>query len=37
VLRVIGCDAVQGYAVAMPMSERDFLAWTHGGRSALTA
>jgi diguanylate cyclase (GGDEF)-like protein len=37
VLRVIGCDAVQGYAVAMPMSERDFLIWTNGGRSALTA
>lgn len=27
VLRVIGCDAIQGYAVAAPMDEQEFLAW----------
>jgi diguanylate cyclase (GGDEF)-like protein len=27
VLRVIGCDAIQGYAVASPMDEQAFLAW----------
>lgn len=37
VLRVIGCDAVQGYAVAMPMAEHEFLRWTDGGRKALIA
>ncbi|WP_298673083.1 EAL domain-containing protein [uncultured Sphingomonas sp.] len=26
-LRVIGCDAIQGYGVARPMTEADFLAW----------
>jgi EAL domain-containing protein (putative c-di-GMP-specific phosphodiesterase class I) len=28
VLRVIGCDVLQGYAVAAPMPEDAFLAWT---------
>lgn len=27
VLRIIGCDVMQGYAVAPPMSERDLLRW----------
>ena len=27
VLRVIGCDVLQGYAVATPMAEEQFLAW----------
>jgi EAL domain-containing protein (putative c-di-GMP-specific phosphodiesterase class I) len=27
VLRVIGCDVLQGYAIATPMVENDFLAW----------
>lgn len=27
VLRVMGCDAAQGYAIAHPMSEADFLNW----------
>jgi len=30
VLRVIGCDVIQGYAVAPPMSEADFVAWMRG-------
>ncbi|OHT19208.1 putative bifunctional diguanylate cyclase/phosphodiesterase [Edaphosphingomonas haloaromaticamans] len=32
VLRAIGCDAVQGYAVARPMDEAAFLAWLAGRR-----
>ncbi|HVJ03785.1 MAG TPA: EAL domain-containing protein [Sphingomonas sp.] len=28
VLRVIGCDVLQGYAVAPPMAEAEFLDWT---------
>lgn len=28
VLRVIGCDAIQGYAIAKPMDEAAFLAWS---------
>lgn len=28
VLRVLGCDALQGYAVAQPMAEDEFLAWS---------
>ena len=28
VLRVIGCDVIQGYAVAEPMGEDDFIAWS---------
>jgi diguanylate cyclase (GGDEF)-like protein len=27
VLRVIGCDVLQGYAIAEPMAEDDFIAW----------
>ncbi|ODP39399.1 putative bifunctional diguanylate cyclase/phosphodiesterase [Sphingomonas turrisvirgatae] len=27
VLRVIGCDVLQGFAIAPPMAEADFLAW----------
>lgn len=30
VLRVIGCDVLQGYAVAQPMAEDEFLAWARG-------
>ncbi|HEX4695879.1 putative bifunctional diguanylate cyclase/phosphodiesterase [Sphingomonas sp.] len=30
-LRVIGCDVVQGYAVAAPMDEAAFIAWSRGG------
>ncbi len=26
-LRVIGCDVLQGYAIATPMAEEAFLAW----------
>ena len=32
-LRVIGCDVVQGYAIAEPMAEQDFIAWSRGDRS----
>ena len=28
VLRIIGCDVMQGYAIALPMREEDFLSWT---------
>ena len=35
VLRIIGCDVLQGYAVAPPMSEDAFLAWA-GARQAAT-
>jgi diguanylate cyclase len=28
VLRVIGCDVIQGYAIAQPMAEDEFIAWT---------
>lgn len=27
VLRVIGCDVLQGFVIAQPMAEADFLAW----------
>ncbi|MDO7840958.1 putative bifunctional diguanylate cyclase/phosphodiesterase [Sphingomonas immobilis] len=30
VLRVIGCDVIQGYAVALPMDEAAFIAWSRG-------
>jgi diguanylate cyclase len=30
VLRVIGCDILQGYAVATPMEEDAFLEWARG-------
>ena len=39
-LRVIGCDVVQGYAIAEPMAEEDFIAWsraeTRGPGAALS-
>lgn len=28
VLRVMGCDVLQGYAIAAPMAEHEFLGWT---------
>ena len=28
VLRIIGCDVIQGYAVAQPMDEATFVAWS---------
>ena len=34
-LRVMGCDAAQGYAIAAPMSEVDYVAWNQVERSAL--
>ena len=34
VLKVIGCDAVQGFAVAEPMDEGAFLSWTRRGGDA---
>lgn len=35
VLRVIGCDAIQGYAIATPMEEHEFIGWVRGERSLL--
>jgi diguanylate cyclase (GGDEF)-like protein len=32
VLRVVGCDILQGYAIAEPMDEDAFLAWSAEGR-----
>ncbi|MEO5866461.1 MAG: EAL domain-containing protein, partial [Sphingomonas sp.] len=29
-LRVIGCDVIQGYAIAAPMDEQAFIAWSRG-------
>ncbi len=29
VLRIMGCDVIQGYAIAMPMAEADYVAWTN--------
>lgn len=34
VMRVLGCDAIQGYAVAAPMDEDAFLAWA-GSRASV--
>ncbi len=31
-LRVIGCDVIQGYAIARPMPEEAFIAWSQGAR-----
>ena len=31
ILRIIGCDVVQGYAVAEPMPEASLIAWSRGG------
>jgi len=30
VLRIIGCDVIQGYAIAEPMREDAFIAWARG-------
>ncbi len=30
ILRVIGCDVMQGYAIAAPMEESAFVAWSRG-------
>ncbi|WP_033920146.1 putative bifunctional diguanylate cyclase/phosphodiesterase [Sphingomonas sp. 37zxx] len=35
VLRIIGCDVLQGYAIARPMDERSFLAWAQTTRVPL--
>jgi len=32
VLRVIGCDVMQGYAIAKPMDEDAFIAWSRTGK-----
>lgn len=37
VLRVIGCDAIQGYAIAEPMAEHLFLEWSGNGERRLIA
>lgn len=29
VLRIMGCDAVQGFAIAAPMAETDYVTWTN--------
>ena len=41
VLRVIGCDVIQGYAIAQPMDEEAFLTWSRnavrdGGAAAVS-
>ncbi len=37
-LRAMGCDSVQGYVYAGPMSEEEFADWSsHNDRSAKTA
>jgi diguanylate cyclase len=35
VLRVMGCDAVQGFLIATPMCEADYVDWSKVERSAL--
>ena len=30
ILRIIGCDVIQGYAVASPMDEDAFISWSRG-------
>lgn len=37
VLRVIGCDAIQGYVIAQPMDEAAFLDWAREKPRALSA
>jgi diguanylate cyclase (GGDEF)-like protein len=37
VLRVIGCDVVQGYAIAAPMDEAAFVAWSRMGERRAAA
>ncbi len=34
VLRIMGCQAVQGYAIARPMAESDYVAWNSIARPA---
>jgi diguanylate cyclase len=34
VLRIMGCDAVQGFAIATPMSEQDLMVWSRTQRAA---
>jgi diguanylate cyclase len=34
VLRIMGCDAVQGFAIATPMAEMDLMAWRQAQRAA---
>lgn len=34
VLRIIGCDVMQGYAVAPPMGEREFLGWVRSPQAS---
>ena len=36
-LRVIGCDVIQGYGIAPPMDEAAFLAWARDGRERAVA
>jgi EAL domain-containing protein (putative c-di-GMP-specific phosphodiesterase class I) len=35
VLRVIGCDVLQGYAIAPPMEEAALIAWTRAQENRL--
>ncbi len=37
VLRVIGCDVIQGFAIAQPMDEDALLAWSAGPARALAS
>jgi diguanylate cyclase (GGDEF)-like protein len=37
VLRVMGCDAAQGYAIAPPMAEEDFRVWLSNTRDRMVA
>lgn len=37
VLRVIGCDVIQGFAVARPMAEASFIEWVRGPRAQALA
>jgi diguanylate cyclase (GGDEF)-like protein len=37
VLRVIGCDVLQGYSIAAPMAEEEFLNWVRDERGARAA
>ncbi len=37
VLRVIGCDVIQGYAIARPMEEAAFIAWSRADKRQVLA
>jgi len=37
ILRAMGCDTVQGYVFAPPMSEQDFVAWTSNAAGTAAA